>query len=152
LAVAGLNPVVYRSGRDGQTNLIVRLKGRDSSKKPLLLMNHFDVVPVDRKAWSVDPFAGLIRGGMIWGRGTLDMKGHAVQELMALVTLKSAGIVPPRDIVPLCNADEETGGELGIKWMLQLHPAEVDAAYVLDEGGITSADLFSPGKLVVGIS
>jgi acetylornithine deacetylase/succinyl-diaminopimelate desuccinylase-like protein len=52
----GLSPVLYTSGPAGQTNLVVRLKGRDSSKKPLLLLNHMDVVPVDPKAWDVDPF------------------------------------------------------------------------------------------------
>src|SRR5712692_639460 len=59
LEAAGLDPKLYTSGPDGQTNLIVRLKGRDSSKKPLLLLNHLDVVPVDAKAWSVDPFAAI---------------------------------------------------------------------------------------------
>ena len=57
----GLKPTLYTSGPSGQTNLVVRLKGRDSSKKPILLLNHFDVVPVDAKAWNMDPFAALIR-------------------------------------------------------------------------------------------
>src|ERR1700730_10521624 len=67
----GLSPKLYASGPAGQTNLVVRLKGRDASKKPLLLLNHMDVVPVDEKAWKIDPFGGLIRDGQIWGRGAL---------------------------------------------------------------------------------
>ena len=67
----GLTPKVYHSGPGGQTNLVVRLKGRDASKKPLLLLNHLDVVPVDEKAWGMDPFGAIIRDGFIWGRGTL---------------------------------------------------------------------------------
>jgi acetylornithine deacetylase/succinyl-diaminopimelate desuccinylase-like protein len=152
LALAGLTPILYTSGRQGQTNLVVRLKGRDSSKKPLLLMNHFDVVPVDRAAWTVDPFGGLIRDGWIWGRGTLDMKGQGVQQLTALVALKAAGIVPSRDIVMLVDCDEETGGELSVKWMIEGHFAELDPAFVIDEGGVSSRDLFTAGKLVVGVS
>src|SRR5882757_8866199 len=68
----GLSPKLYTSGPDGKTILIVRLAGRDRAKKPLLLMNHFDVVPVDRAAWgAIDPFGAEIKDGMIWGRGAL---------------------------------------------------------------------------------
>jgi hypothetical protein len=90
----GLTPKLYESGPTGQTNLVVRLPGRDASKKPLLLLNHMDVVPVDEKAWNVGPFDGVIRDGQIWGRGALDMKGLAVQQLMALIALHKAGITP----------------------------------------------------------
>jgi acetylornithine deacetylase/succinyl-diaminopimelate desuccinylase-like protein len=152
LETAGLAPKLYTSGPDGQTNLIVRLQGRDLSKKPLLLLNHFDVVPIDPKAWSVDPFGAIVRDGWIWGRGTLDMKGLGVQQLTALVTLKAAGIVPPRDIVMLSTADEESSGERGVKWMIANHWDELNPEYVIDEGGATSRDLFAPGKLISGIS
>jgi acetylornithine deacetylase/succinyl-diaminopimelate desuccinylase-like protein len=152
LEAVGLTPTLYSSGPDGQTNLVIRLKGRDSSKKPLLLLNHMDVVPVDRAAWSVDPFAAVIRDGWIWGRGALDMKGIGVQQLTALIQMKATGTVPPRDIVMLSTADEETGGEHGIQWMLKNHLADIDPEYVLDEGGLGTNDLLSPGKLVFGIS
>jgi acetylornithine deacetylase/succinyl-diaminopimelate desuccinylase-like protein len=150
---AGFTPKLYSSGPDGQTDLVVRLAGRDPSKKPLLLLNHLDVVPVDAKAWgAIDPFGAAIKDGQIWGRGALDMKGLAVEQMTALIALKRAGIVPPRDIVMLSTADEESGGAHGIQWMLQNHLAEVDPAYVLDEGGAGSRDLFAPGKLVFGVS
>ena len=58
---AGIPVRLYSSGPNGQTNLVGRLPGRDRTKKPLLLLNHFDVVPVDRSAWKMDPFAGVIR-------------------------------------------------------------------------------------------
>src|SRR5262249_35003343 len=118
---AGFEPKLYTSGPDGKTNLIVRLAGRDRSKKPLLLLNHMDVVPVDAKAWGMDPFGAEVRDGMIWGRGTLDMKGVGVQQITALVTMKRMGIVPPRDIVMLSTADEENNGTYGIQWMLKNH-------------------------------
>ncbi|MDQ6760303.1 MAG: M20/M25/M40 family metallo-hydrolase [Acidobacteriota bacterium] len=148
----GLKPTLYASGPGGQTNLVVRLKGRDPSKKPLLLLNHFDVVPVDPTAWDVDPFGGIVRDGFIWGRGALDMKGIAVQQLTALIALHKAGVAPARDIVMLSTADEETGGELGMNWMIANHYPEIDAEYVLDEGGLGSRDALASNKLVFGIS
>jgi len=148
----GLTPKVYHSGPGGQTNLVVRLKGRDASKKPLLLLNHLDVVPVDEKAWGMDPFGAIVRDGFIWGRGTLDMKGIGVQQLMALITLHNAGITPSRDIVMISTADEESGGERGIQWMIANHFDDIDSEYVLDEGGMGSRDALAPNKLVFGVS
>ena len=104
----GLQPKLFVSGPNGQTNLLVRLAGRDRSKKPLLLLNHFDVVPVDAKAWgAIDPFAATIKDGIIWGRGTLDMKGLGVQQMSAMIAMKITGTVPPRDIVMLVTCDED---------------------------------------------
>jgi acetylornithine deacetylase/succinyl-diaminopimelate desuccinylase-like protein len=148
----GLTPKIYTSGPDGQTNLVVRLPGRDRSKKPLLLLNHFDVVPVDRKAWRIDPFSGAIEDGWIWGRGAMDMKGIGVQHLMAILAMKQAGVTPSRDIVMLTTADEEMNGTLGIRWMIANHWNDIDCEYVLDEGGFGSRDAFSPGKLIFGVS
>ena len=130
----------------------MRLKGRDSSKKPLLLLNHLDVVPVDEKAWGMDPFAAILRDGFVWGRGAFDMKGIAVQQMTALIALHNAGVVPSRDIAMLSTADEENGGQRGMKWMIANHYTEIDSEYVLDEGGMGSRDALAAGKLVFGIS
>jgi acetylornithine deacetylase/succinyl-diaminopimelate desuccinylase-like protein len=143
---------LFASGPTGQTNLLARLNGRDRAKKPLVLMNHMDVVPVDAKAWKFDPFGGLIRDGFLWGRGAMDMKGIGVQQLMALAAMKQAGIVPPRDIVFLATCDEEFSGAYGAQWMIDNQFAEVDAEYVLDEGGFGSREVFAPGKLVFGVA
>lgn len=147
----GIAAKLYTSGPTGQTNLVARVAGRDRSKKPLLLLNHLDVVPVDRKAWKFDPFAAVIQNGEIWGRGTMDMKGIAIEQIMALVTLKKAGITPARDIVMLSTADEENNGTYGIRWMIENHFSDIDAEYVLDEGGFGTRDILAPGKLVFGI-
>ena len=133
-------------------NLLVRLPGRDRSKKPLLLLNHFDVVPVDPKAWPMDPFAAIIKDGNIWGRGALDMKGIGVQQLTALIEMKKAGIVPSRDIVMLITTDEESSGVDGIQWMIDKHLAEFDPEYVLDEGGMGTRDVLARDKLVFGVA
>jgi acetylornithine deacetylase/succinyl-diaminopimelate desuccinylase-like protein len=148
----GISARLLPSGPNGQTNLLVRVAGRDASKKPLLLLNHLDVVPVDRKAWKMDPFAALIRDGQLWGRGSLDMKGIGIQHLTALVALRQAGITPCRDLVMLSTADEETAGTYGIRWMIQNYFREIDAQYVLDEGGFGTRDILAPGKLVFGIA
>ena len=148
----GIAVKLYSSGPDGKTNLLARLPGRDRSRKPLLLLNHLDVVPVDRSAWKMDPFAAVIQDGMIWGRGSMDMKGIGTQHMFALIALKQSGLIPARDIVMLSTADEETNGVYGIRWMIDNHFREIDAEYVLDEGGFGTRDILSAGKLVFGVA
>jgi acetylornithine deacetylase/succinyl-diaminopimelate desuccinylase-like protein len=148
---AGLHPKLYDSGNN-HVNLLVRLAGRDSSKKPLLLLNHMDVVPADRKRWKADPFGASIRDGVLWGRGSLDMKSTGVMQLTALILLKQLGIVPPRDIVFMATCDEESDGVFGASWMIEHHWDELNPEYVLDEGGVGSNDLYATGKTVFGIS
>ena len=148
----GIEVRLYPSGPAGQTNLLARLPGRDRARKPLLLLNHLDVVPVDRKAWTIDPFGGMVKDGFIWGRGALDMKGIGIQHAAALIALKQAGVTPNRDILMLSTADEETGGTYGVLWMAANHFKEIDAEYVLDEGGFGTREILAPGKLAFGIA
>ena len=151
-AAFGLQAQLYKPDTSGKTNLLARLPGRDHSKRPLLLLNHLDVVPADASRWKQDPFSALIEGNTMWGRGTLDMKSTGIMQLTALMLLKQFGIVPSRDILFLADCDEETGGALGAKWMIANHWSELNPEYVLDEGGPGSRDLYSPGKLVFGVS
>ena len=150
-SAAGLAPTLYDAG-NGHINLMVRLAGRDRSKRPLLLLNHMDVVPVDPTQWKEDPFGAEIKGGMLWGRGSLDMKSTAVVQLTAMILLKQQGIVPSRDILFLADCDEESDGRNGAAWMIRNHWDELNPEYVLDEGGLGSADLFATGKTVFGVS
>jgi acetylornithine deacetylase/succinyl-diaminopimelate desuccinylase-like protein len=151
-AAAGLKAQLYQSSPDGKTNLLVRLPGKDPAKKPLLLLNHADVVPADASRWKMDPFSGAVEGNLIWGRGSLDMKSTAIMQLTALLLLKQLGIVPPRDILFLADCDEETSGTYGAAWMIKNHWNELNPEYVLDEGGVGSRDLYAPGKLAFGVS
>ena len=73
-------------------------------------------------------------------------------QISALIALKNSGFVPARDIVMLSSSDEETNGVYGIRWMLANHFDEIDAEYVIDEGGTASRDLLSNGKLIFGIA
>ncbi len=139
----------------GKANVLARLSATRKTgapAKPLLLLNHMDVVPVDPSRWKVPPFGGVIQDGKIWGRGAMDMKSLGMIELMALVALKRAGAPLNRDIVFLATADEETGGEWGARWMIKRHWAELDPEYVIDEGGFGTRDVLARGRLVYGIS
>jgi acetylornithine deacetylase/succinyl-diaminopimelate desuccinylase-like protein len=123
----------------GRANFYARLRG-NGRKKAIALVHHMDVVPVTRDQWTVDPFAGEIRDGYVWGRGALDMKGHGIVQLMALIAIKRAGIVLDRDIVYIGNADEESDG-LGAITFVQRHPDLLkDVEYLLTEGADTRVE------------
>ena len=151
-ASAGLKAQVYSTGVNGKANLLVRLPGRDPSKRSLVLLNHMDVVPVDPSRWRFPPFAATLSQGMMWGRGTLDMKSTGMMQLTAVILLKQLGIVPARNIVFVSTCDEETGGVQGAAWMIQHHWGEMNPEYVLDEGAVGSRNIYTPGKLVFGVS
>ena len=118
----------------GRGNLLATLKG-SGKKKPILLLNHMDVVPVEKEQWAVDPFAGTIQNGYLYGRGALDDKSMGIIEMMVLLILKRERIPLKRDILFLAAADEETGGKLGIQWAAENVPALMESEYALNEGG-----------------
>jgi acetylornithine deacetylase/succinyl-diaminopimelate desuccinylase-like protein len=140
----------YESG-PGRSIVLGRLKGSGSAK-PLVLLHHMDVVPTDPGRWRHAPFGAEIADGKIWGRGTMDMKGLGVVQLMAFLSLKRQNVPLARDVILMAVPDEETGGALGADWMRDNHYADFDPEYIIDEGGFGSRDLFAPGKLVFGIS
>jgi acetylornithine deacetylase/succinyl-diaminopimelate desuccinylase-like protein len=120
--------------------------------KPIVLLHHMDVVPADRAQWKTDPFTPIVKDGVLWGRGAMDMKGMGVAELIAFLRLKRERVPLNRDVILLAEPDEELGGGQGARWMLANHFAELDPEFMIDEGGVGSRDLFAPGKLVYGIS
>lgn len=124
----------------GKANLYARLAG-DGSARPVVLLNHMDVVLASPEYWTVDPFAGVIKDGSVWGRGALDMKGEAVSQLMTLLILKRAGVPLKRDIIFLATADEEIGAGVGAAWIVEHEPNLVRSAeFLLTEGGLTRSD------------
>ncbi|MGE5245792.1 MAG: M20/M25/M40 family metallo-hydrolase [Betaproteobacteria bacterium] len=147
-------PYTRYMSQPGKAIILARLKATVSPArgKAIVLMHHMDVVPADKTRWPMDPFAAVLRGGDLWGRGSMDMKGLGVAHLMAFLELKRRHVPLNRDVILLANPDEEMGGNIGARWMLEHHFAELDPEYVLDEGGFGSNDLFAPGKLVYGIS
>ena len=121
LSEVGL-PVTRLAAKPGRDNLAVRIPGRDASRPALLVHCHLDVVPVDERSWSVDPFGGMIRDGCLWGRGAVDMKDMAAMMLVAARAYRRTGTAPARDVVMLFLADEEMGGELGAHHVIQQRP------------------------------
>ena len=136
----------------GRSILLARLKGNGTGGKAILLLSHMDVVPTDPSRWATDPFGAEISDGKMWGRGTIDMKGIGTSYLYAFLMLHRLKVPLTRDVLLMFVPDEEVGGELGATWMRRNHYAELDPEYVIDEGGFGSRDMFTPNKLVFGIS
>ncbi|MEO9255685.1 MAG: M20/M25/M40 family metallo-hydrolase, partial [Tepidiformaceae bacterium] len=118
-------------------NLFARLGPAEGG---VCLLNHTDVVPVEREFWDVDPFGGDLTEGMIWGRGALDMKGMGIIELMTFVLLKRQGIVLKKGLSFLAAADEEAGSTFGVTWLAEHRPQWMDTELVINEGayGLTT--------------
>ena len=120
--------------KPGRGNVITRIRG--SGEKPsLLLLSHLDVVAANPKEWNVDPFAGTVNEGFVWGRGALDMKSMTTIEVMVMKLLKRQHIEPRGDIILAATADEEKGGEEGAGWLTRNCPKKIRADYVINEGG-----------------
>ena len=133
LAAAGIQAEVIESS-PGRGSLFARLPGSGHGR-PVVLLSHLDVVPADPHGWHVPPFAGVRRGGYVWGRGAIDCKGVAAVETTALLALARSGQPLGRDLVLLATADEETGGAAGAGWLTRHRPDLVAGAeYLLNEG------------------
>lgn len=148
----GLAVEVLPGAAPDKPMLIGRLPGRGGGGKPIVLLNHMDVVPADPARWSFPPFAGEIRDGIVYGRGALDMKGLGVAMLMALRLLAERGELPRPDLVFLAVPDEEVGGVQGTAWLAQHRPDLFEAAAVWDEGGIGATDLLPAPALMISVT
>ena len=102
-------------------NLVVRYRGRDAGRQPILLLAHLDVVAADPADWELDPFVLTERDGYFIGRGTRDDKDEASINIANLIRLKREGFQPDRDIIVALTADEETGDHNGVTWLLENH-------------------------------
>ena len=147
-------PVTRYESAPGKAIVYARLKATASppAGKALLLLHHMDVVPADHAQWKTDPFTPTIQGNELWGRGSMDMKGQGIAQLIAFLRLKRERVPLNRDVILLAEPDEEVGGALGARWMIANHYAELDPEYVIDEGGFGSRDVFAANKLVYGVS
>ena len=141
---------LYDAG-DDRVSLRAVIPG-DGSARPFMLLNHTDVVPVQREFWDEDPFSGLIKDGFIWGRGALDMKGLGIAQLMTFLTVKRLGLPLRRDLVFYAMADEEAGSEFGIRWLERNHPETLDAEFVINEGGGGVTEVFGVERPVYNVA
>ncbi|WP_416952524.1 M20/M25/M40 family metallo-hydrolase [Nocardioides sp. T5] len=107
-------------GRPGRANVVARWGGGDG-RPPLLLHGHLDVVPAEASDWQVDPFAGEIKDGQVWGRGAVDMKDFDAMLLSVVRARATAGAAPDREVVLCFTADEEAGGHHGAGILVDQH-------------------------------
>jgi len=112
----------YVDAAPGRTSVVARVKGTDSTKPALVVHGHTDVVPADPANWSVDPFAGVVKDGMLWGRGAVDMKNMDAMIVSAVQDILGAGKQPSRDIVVAFFSDEENGGIFGSRYLVENNP------------------------------
>ena len=120
LAEAGLEPKIFESDT-GRASVVARFEGTDPSADALLVHGHLDVVPADAADWSVDPFAGEVKDGLVWGRGAVDMKDMDAMTLAVVRRMLREGRRPRRDVVLAFLADEEAGGNYGAKFLAAKH-------------------------------
>ncbi|MEU6734246.1 M20/M25/M40 family metallo-hydrolase [Streptomyces physcomitrii] len=121
LAEAGLEPVLLER-TPGRTNVVARVEGSDPSAEALLVHGHLDVVPAEAADWTVHPFSGEIRDGVVWGRGAVDMKNMDAMILAAVRQWARTGERPRRDLVIAFTADEEASAEDGSGFLADQHP------------------------------
>ncbi|MFD7241765.1 M20/M25/M40 family metallo-hydrolase [Streptomyces massasporeus] len=121
LADAGIEPTLLER-TEGRTNVVARIEGTDPSAGALLLHGHLDVVPAAAADWSVHPFSGEIRDGVVWGRGAVDMKNMDAMILAVVRGWARQGVRPRRDVVIAFTADEEASAEDGSGFLADRHP------------------------------
>ena len=137
----------------GRGNLAARLAG-DGARPGLVLHHHIDVVHADRRHWSVDPFGGVVDGGYLYGRGSLDMKSLGILQLLAVAAIKRAGIRLGGDVVLLATADEEDDSEFGAEFVARHRPrwlAGADGA-ISELGGILDTFSLTRPIGIIGVS
>lgn len=133
LAKEGIEHRIFER-EPGRASLVARLRG-NGKKAPLLLNGHLDVVPVDPDFWTHPPFEAVEADGCIWGRGAIDMKNMVTMGLVTLLLAKRTGLALERDLIFAAVADEEAGSHEGALYLVEEHPEEVRAEYVLNEVG-----------------
>jgi acetylornithine deacetylase/succinyl-diaminopimelate desuccinylase-like protein len=118
----------------GRPNLVARLAGR-ADGPALCLLGHVDTVLAEAQDWSVNPWAGELRDGCVWGRGAKDMKSQVAAELAAALELVGGGWRPEAGELKLVfTADEEAGAQHGAQWLCSDHADLVRADFVVNEG------------------
>jgi acetylornithine deacetylase/succinyl-diaminopimelate desuccinylase-like protein len=105
------------------------------SKKPLLLLAHVDVVPVEGQPWTVPPFQPTEKDGFLWGRGVNDDKAMAAAIVATTLEMARSHAPLGRDILVALTSGEETGGGAGVRWLVEKHRELLDAEIALNEGG-----------------
>jgi acetylornithine deacetylase/succinyl-diaminopimelate desuccinylase-like protein len=142
---AGLDVQRFTSVGD-RTSIVARIEGSDPSAPKLCMMGHTDVVPVNQDGWTREPFSGEIIDGEVWGRGAIDMLCLTSSMAVAFKHLARTRFRPKGDLIYFGVADEEAGGALGAKWMIDNNWDAVACDYMVTEmGGFWAGD----GKSII---
>jgi len=121
-------------------NIVVKVKGEDSSRT-LWFVTHLDVVPEgDRNLWDIDPFEPVERDGKIYGRGAEDNCGSLVSTLYALKAVLDMGSRPPQNMGLVFVADEEAGSKHGIDFLIKQGIFGEQDEFVVPDGGTPEGD------------
>ena len=129
----GIEYKIYKSSKN-RANILAEIKG--GTKPSIMLLQHMDTVDANKKFWITNPFKATEKLGYLYGRGTLDMKGTGISHLATFVRLNRQKEKLNRNIIFLATADEETGGRMGLGWLINNHPNIFkNVWFVLTEGG-----------------
>jgi acetylornithine deacetylase/succinyl-diaminopimelate desuccinylase-like protein len=134
----GIDITIVPTPEPGKSHFFARLKG-DGTKKPVLLAAHADVVGVERDKWTLDPFAGVIKDGYVYGRGAIDFKGGIAVFAQAVMMLARKHVPLHRDVIFLSEVDEENG-RYNTTWLAESHWDLMDCEFALNEGGWVMKD------------
>jgi acetylornithine deacetylase/succinyl-diaminopimelate desuccinylase-like protein len=129
----GFEVDIVQTPDTGKAHFIARLRG-NGSKRPVLLAAHADVVGVEREKWTVDPFAGVVKDGYVFGRGAIDFKGGIAVFARAVMMLAERKVPLDRDVIFLAEADEENG-RYSTSWLATQAWDKIDCEFALNEGG-----------------
>lgn len=124
--------------------MVTRLAGEDPSADALVVHGHLDVVPALKDQWSVDPFSGELKDGLVWGRGAVDMKDMDAMILSVMRDFARTGRKPKRDIIFAFFADEEAGGTYGARYAVEHRRELFDGA----TEAISEVGVFLPRSVV----
>jgi acetylornithine deacetylase/succinyl-diaminopimelate desuccinylase-like protein len=127
--------VVVLENAPRKGNLIARLRGRTSGRKPILLLSHIDVVEAKPEDWTLPPYQFVEKEGTFYGRGVADDKDEGAIHLTVIMRLRAEGYVPDRDIIVALTTDEEGGPSNGVEFLLRNHRPLIDAEFAFNEGG-----------------
>ena len=144
--------VTYRvyDSRPGRNSIRAEIKG-SGQREPLILLHHMDVIAAKKDEWSFDPFGGEIIDGYVCGRGALDTKSLGIMQLLSMLDIRRNRVALNRDLVFLATADEESGSDSGVEYLLREHRGDFPAGLVLNEGSYVAEGIV-PGRLLAMVS